>query len=74
MHSPKPWWDWLIITHSPWAFFQDWWDEVKNQLDKPGLDKKKMRALYDAMFSSLCDSRAMGFGSFRKKFIQVKFH
>lgn len=44
---------------------------MKNQLEKPGLDKRRMRVLYDEMFSSLCDSRAIGFGSFRKKFIQV---
>ncbi|XP_041924731.1 DNA-dependent protein kinase catalytic subunit isoform X1 [Alosa sapidissima] len=55
---------------NPEMLFKDWWDEVKNQLDKPNLDKKKMKALYDEMHSSLCDSRAMGFGSFRKKFIQ----
>ncbi|XP_031440254.1 DNA-dependent protein kinase catalytic subunit [Clupea harengus] len=55
---------------NPEMLFKDWWDEVKNRLDKPSLDKKMMRALYDEMHSSLCDSRAMGFGSFRKKFIQ----
>ncbi|KAL6490371.1 hypothetical protein MHYP_G00007160 [Metynnis hypsauchen] len=55
---------------NPEMLFKDWWDEVKNQLDKPNMDKKMMRELYGEMSASLCDSKAQGFGSFRKKFVQ----
>lgn len=51
--------------------WQDWWDEVKNQLDKPDMDKKKMKQLYEEMDGMLGDSKSPGFGSFRRKFIQV---
>lgn len=51
--------------------WQDWWDEVKSQLEKPNMDKKMMRTLYDEMSTSLCNSTAPGIGSFRKKFSQV---
>lgn len=50
---------------------QDWWDEVKNQLEKQNMDKKIMRELYGEMSASLCDSKTQRFGPFRKKFVQV---
>ncbi|XP_036452457.1 DNA-dependent protein kinase catalytic subunit isoform X2 [Colossoma macropomum] len=55
---------------NPEMLFKDWWDEVKNQLEKPNMDKKMMRELYGEMSASLCDPKAQGFGSFRKKFVQ----
>lgn len=51
--------------------WQDWWSELKNQLDKPDMDKKKMKQLYDEMTGLLGDSKSPGLGSFRRKFIQV---
>lgn len=51
--------------------WQDWWDEVKNQLDKPNLDKKKMKHLYEEMTELLGDAKSPRFGSYRRKFIQV---
>ncbi|XP_066538129.1 DNA-dependent protein kinase catalytic subunit [Hoplias malabaricus] len=55
---------------NPEMLFKDWWDEVKNQLEKPDMDKKMMRELYGEMSASLCDSKTQRFGSFRKKFVQ----
>lgn len=52
-------------------FSQDWWDDVKNELEKPGFDKKKMGNMFDEMFASLGDRKADGHGAFRKKFVQV---
>lgn len=50
---------------------QDWWDSVKNELEKPGFDKKQMGDMYDEMYSLLGNRNAGGHGMFRKKFIQV---
>uniref|UniRef100_A0A672S298 DNA-dependent protein kinase catalytic subunit n=1 Tax=Sinocyclocheilus grahami TaxID=75366 RepID=A0A672S298_SINGR len=55
---------------NPEMLFKDWWDEVKNQLDKPDMDKKKMKQLYEELAGMLGDSKSPGFGSFRRKFIQ----
>ncbi|KAF4089760.1 hypothetical protein AMELA_G00069750 [Ameiurus melas] len=55
---------------NPEMLFKDWWDEVKSQLEKPNMDRKMMRTLYDEMSTSLCNSTAPGIGSFRKKFSQ----
>uniref|UniRef100_A0A3P8W2M6 DNA-dependent protein kinase catalytic subunit n=1 Tax=Cynoglossus semilaevis TaxID=244447 RepID=A0A3P8W2M6_CYNSE len=54
---------------NPEMIFRDWWDYVKNQMDKPGFDKKQMERMYDEMRTSLGDD-AVGHGAFRKKFIQ----
>lgn len=50
---------------------QDWWDSVKNELNVPSFDKKRMSEMYDEIYSSLGDCNAAGHGKFRKKFIQV---
>lgn len=50
---------------------QDWWDAVKNKLEKPGFDEKQMADMYEEMTSLLMDRNADGHGVFRKKFIQV---
>ncbi|XP_023688567.2 DNA-dependent protein kinase catalytic subunit isoform X1 [Paramormyrops kingsleyae] len=55
---------------NPEMLFKDWWDSVKNELEKPSLDKKMIAKMYDEMYSSLGNLRAEGLGSFRKKFIQ----
>lgn len=55
---------------NPEMLFKDWWDEVKNQLDKPNLDKKKMKHLYEEMTELLGDAKSPRFGSYRRKFIQ----
>ncbi|XP_060788690.1 DNA-dependent protein kinase catalytic subunit-like isoform X1 [Neoarius graeffei] len=55
---------------NPEMLFKDWWDEVKSQLEKPKMDQKMMRTLYEEMSTSLCNSKAPGIGAFRKKFSQ----
>uniref|UniRef100_A0A3Q4AQN1 DNA-dependent protein kinase catalytic subunit n=1 Tax=Mola mola TaxID=94237 RepID=A0A3Q4AQN1_MOLML len=58
---------------NPEMIFKDWWDSVKNELDKPSFDKKRMSDMYDEMYSSLGDRNAASHGMFRRKFIQ-KFY
>ncbi|KAM7390735.1 hypothetical protein PAMA_008770 [Pampus argenteus] len=55
---------------NPDMIFRDWWDYVKNEMEKPSFDKKKMSVLYDEMYSSLGNRNAGGHGMFRKRFIQ----
>ncbi|KAI5104092.1 DNA-dependent protein kinase catalytic subunit [Silurus meridionalis] len=55
---------------NPEMLFKDWWDEVKSQLEKPSMDKKMMRTLYEEMKMSLCNAKDKEIGSFRKKFAQ----
>ncbi|XP_068160133.1 DNA-dependent protein kinase catalytic subunit [Antennarius striatus] len=55
---------------NPEMIFKDWWESVKNSLEKPNFDKKRMGELYDDMYSSLGDYKAGHHGVFRKKFIQ----
>ncbi|XP_061073095.1 DNA-dependent protein kinase catalytic subunit [Conger conger] len=55
---------------NPEMLFRDWWDTMKNELEKPGTDKKTIRAMYGEMHSILGNQKAEGFGSFRKRFIQ----
>ncbi|XP_062235399.1 DNA-dependent protein kinase catalytic subunit [Platichthys flesus] len=55
---------------NPEMIFKDWWDGVKNELEKQSFDKKQMCDLYDEMRSSLGDQDAEGHGTFRKKFIK----
>lgn len=50
---------------------QDWWDGVRNAMEKPGFDKKRMGGMFEEMFASLGDGDAVGHGTFRKKFIKV---
>ncbi|KAM7370115.1 hypothetical protein PAMP_011395 [Pampus punctatissimus] len=55
---------------NPDMIFRDWWDYVKNEIEKPSFDKKRMNVLYDEMYSSLGNRNTGGHGMFRKKFIQ----
>ncbi|XP_065804989.1 DNA-dependent protein kinase catalytic subunit isoform X1 [Labrus bergylta] len=55
---------------NPDMIFRDWWDCVKNELEKASFDEKQMTRLYEEMYSSLGDQNAEGHGKFRKKFIQ----
>ncbi|XP_034562055.1 DNA-dependent protein kinase catalytic subunit [Notolabrus celidotus] len=55
---------------NPDMIFKDWWDGVKNELEKLSFDKKQMSQLYAEMFSSLGDQSTEGHGMFRKKFIK----
>ncbi|KAM6971354.1 DNA-dependent protein kinase catalytic subunit isoform 1-T1 [Tautogolabrus adspersus] len=55
---------------NPDMIFRDWWDCVKNELEKASFEKKQMTRLYEEMFSSLGDQNAEGHGMFRKKFIK----
>uniref|UniRef100_A0A3Q3GYS0 DNA-dependent protein kinase catalytic subunit n=1 Tax=Labrus bergylta TaxID=56723 RepID=A0A3Q3GYS0_9LABR len=56
---------------NPDMIFKDWWDCVKNELEKASFNEKQMTRLYEEMYSSLGDQNAEGHGKFRKKFIQV---
>ncbi|XP_019943216.2 DNA-dependent protein kinase catalytic subunit isoform X1 [Paralichthys olivaceus] len=55
---------------NPEMIFKDWWDCVKNELEKTSFDKKKMGDLYDEMQSLLGDGDIDGHGMFRKRFIK----
>ncbi|KAJ8280685.1 hypothetical protein GJAV_G00057750 [Gymnothorax javanicus] len=55
---------------NPEMLFKDWWDTMKNELEKPNLDKKMIKNMYEEMHSMLVDQKAEGCGSFRKRFIQ----
>lgn len=50
---------------------QDWWDTLKNEMEKSTFDKKKMADRFDELFSSLGYQKTSGQGMFHKKFIQV---
>lgn len=50
---------------------QDWWDSVKNALDKPEFNKKRMSDMFEEMYASLGDGDSRVHGTFRKKFIKV---
>ncbi|XP_061568965.1 DNA-dependent protein kinase catalytic subunit [Cololabis saira] len=58
---------------NPEMLFKDWWEGVKNELEKPTFDRKQMGVVYEEMRSSLGDRSADGYGAFRKKFIQKFF-
>nr|CBN81784.1 DNA-dependent protein kinase catalytic subunit [Dicentrarchus labrax] len=55
---------------NPEMIFRDWWECVKNELDKASFDRKQMGDMYDEMYSSLGDCNTGGHGMFRKKFIK----
>ncbi|KAK6293153.1 hypothetical protein J4Q44_G00366540 [Coregonus suidteri] len=55
---------------NPEMLFKDWWDDVKNECEKMSFDKKRMRDMYEEMYSSLGDQKSQGLGVFRRKFIQ----
>ncbi|KAJ8369167.1 hypothetical protein SKAU_G00091950 [Synaphobranchus kaupii] len=55
---------------NPEMLFKDWWDTIKNELEKPDTSKKVIKAMYEEMYSNLGDQRAEGFGYFRKNFIK----
>lgn len=55
---------------NPEMLFKDWWDSVKNELEKPSFDKKQMGHMFDEMYSLLGDRSSSSHGAFRKKFIQ----
>ncbi|XP_024136141.1 DNA-dependent protein kinase catalytic subunit isoform X1 [Oryzias melastigma] len=55
---------------NPNMIFRDWWEGVKNELEKPTFTKKQMRSMYEEMHSALCCPNTEGHGMFRRKFIQ----
>ncbi|KAI9542854.1 hypothetical protein NQZ68_016158 [Dissostichus eleginoides] len=55
---------------NPDMLFKDWWDCVKNELERPSFDKKQMANMYDEMRSSLGDRDMGRHGKFRAKFIK----
>lgn len=44
---------------------------MKNELDKPGFDEKRMGRMYEEMHSSLGNCNTGGHGMFRARFIRV---
>ncbi|KAL3040873.1 hypothetical protein OYC64_011786 [Pagothenia borchgrevinki] len=55
---------------NPDMLFKDWWDCVKNELERPSFDKKQMANMYDEMLSSLGDRDMGRHGKFRTRFIK----
>lgn len=51
---------------------QDWWDSLKNEMEKGTFTKETMSDLYSDLFSSLGHQRTSGQGAFHKKFLQVR--
>ncbi|XP_076840848.1 DNA-dependent protein kinase catalytic subunit [Brachyhypopomus gauderio] len=60
----------LLQLTNPEMLFKDWWEDLKNELEKPNVEKTTVRKLYEEMSGALCNLKAQGFGSFRKKFIK----
>nr|XP_004569583.2 DNA-dependent protein kinase catalytic subunit [Maylandia zebra] len=58
---------------NPEMIFKDWWDGVRNELEKPTFNRKQMGDLYEEMRSILGDCSADSHGMFRKKFIKKFF-
>lgn len=44
---------------------------MKKELEKPKTDKKRLKNMYEEMYSALGNPRCQGIGAFRKKFAQV---
>uniref|UniRef100_A0AAV2L5B1 DNA-dependent protein kinase catalytic subunit n=1 Tax=Knipowitschia caucasica TaxID=637954 RepID=A0AAV2L5B1_KNICA len=55
---------------NPDMIFKDWWDSVKNELERSGFDKTKMEHLYNEINSLLGNQNTQEHGAFRRKFIQ----
>ncbi|KAK2886235.1 hypothetical protein Q8A73_020181 [Channa argus] len=55
---------------NPEMIFRDWWESVKNEMEKASFNQKQMGDMYDEMRSLLGDPTKDGHGMFRKKFIQ----
>ncbi|XP_034415705.1 DNA-dependent protein kinase catalytic subunit [Cyclopterus lumpus] len=55
---------------NPDMLFKDWWDGVKNELEKTSFDEKRMGDMYEEMHSSLGDCKRGDHGMFRTKFIR----
>ncbi|KAM3592965.1 uncharacterized protein V6R79_002700 [Siganus canaliculatus] len=68
--SVKNFVDALQQLTNPEMLFKDWWDSVKNELEKTSFDKKQMGQMFDEMHSLLGDRSSSSHGAFRKKFIQ----
>ncbi|XP_042366176.1 DNA-dependent protein kinase catalytic subunit [Plectropomus leopardus] len=55
---------------NPEMLFKDWWDSVKNEMEKSTFDNKQMSDMYDEMHSSLGNRTTASHGMFRTKFIK----
>ncbi|XP_012711305.2 DNA-dependent protein kinase catalytic subunit [Fundulus heteroclitus] len=62
--------DALQQLSNPEMIFKDWWESVKNEMEKPTFSKKQMGDMYEEIHSLLLDPNTKGHGVFRKKFIQ----
>uniref|UniRef100_A0A3Q2PZS8 DNA-dependent protein kinase catalytic subunit n=1 Tax=Fundulus heteroclitus TaxID=8078 RepID=A0A3Q2PZS8_FUNHE len=62
--------DALQQLSNPEMIFKDWWESVKNEMEKPTFSKKQMGDMYEEIHSLLFDPNTKGHGVFRKKFIQ----
>uniref|UniRef100_A0A8C6A8F9 DNA-dependent protein kinase catalytic subunit n=1 Tax=Marmota marmota marmota TaxID=9994 RepID=A0A8C6A8F9_MARMA len=56
---------------NPDLLFKDWVAEIKDELEKSPVNKKKIEKLYEKMYAALGDLRAPGLGPFRRRFIQA---
>uniref|UniRef100_A0A672TSU1 DNA-dependent protein kinase catalytic subunit n=1 Tax=Strigops habroptila TaxID=2489341 RepID=A0A672TSU1_STRHB len=56
---------------NPIMIFQDWVEDVKNELVKAQRNKNKLKEMYEGMYKSLGNLDAPGLGLLRKRFIQA---
>uniref|UniRef100_A0A8D1F779 DNA-dependent protein kinase catalytic subunit n=1 Tax=Sus scrofa TaxID=9823 RepID=A0A8D1F779_PIG len=56
---------------NPDMLFQDWMEDMKVELEKTPVNKKKIEKMYERMYAALGDPQVPGLGSFRRRFIQA---
>ncbi|XP_006880480.1 PREDICTED: DNA-dependent protein kinase catalytic subunit-like isoform X2 [Elephantulus edwardii] len=56
---------------NPEMLFKDWTDDIKDELAKTHINKKRIKELYDRLYAVLGDLNVPGLGAFRRKFIQT---
>ncbi|XP_073085590.1 DNA-dependent protein kinase catalytic subunit isoform X1 [Manis javanica] len=56
---------------NPEMLFKDWTDDIKVELAKTPVNKKKLEKMYEKMYTALGDPEASGVGAFRRRFIQA---
>ncbi|KAI5273209.1 Dna-Dependent Protein Kinase Catalytic Subunit [Manis pentadactyla] len=56
---------------NPEMLFKDWTDDIKVELAKTPVNKKKIEKMYEKMYTALGDPEASGVGAFRRRFIQA---
>ncbi|OCT76787.1 hypothetical protein XELAEV_18031990mg [Xenopus laevis] len=55
---------------NPPMIFQDWWEDVSNELSKPNVNKNKIKELYKEMYTNLGNPKDHFMGAFRRRFCE----